>query len=153
MRWMVFAILLLAGIGAVCATDTTFNITLSGHITINYYQCSNLQFNYDPNTGKTTITVTVSNPGDGIEITSDANYTANVHLSNADTISVYVDDPTTTQVTVDGQDVPITPGETNTLKNDGGTWKNATPTKAPIPPIAIALTLMTIPIMALRRYN
>ena len=153
MRWVIFAILLLVGIGAVCATGITFSITVSGTIHINYYQCSNLQFNYDPNTGKTTITVTLSNPGDGIEITSDAGYTGNVYLSDTDTIEVNIDDPTTTQVTVDGKDVPITPGKTNILKNEGGTWKNATPTKAPIPPIAVALALLTIPIIALRKLN
>jgi len=44
------------------------------------------------------------------------------------------------------------------VKNDGGSWSlvgifSLIATKAPIPPIAIALTLMTIPIIALRRYN
>jgi hypothetical protein len=40
-----------------------------------------------------------------------------------------------------------------TIRKVNDKWVIVTPTKSPIPPIAIALTLITIPIMTLRRYN
>jgi hypothetical protein len=63
-----------------------------------------------------------------------------------------------TQITIDGQTVQIIADEQdNVIKLKDGKWINTRlenkPARAPIPPIAIALILITIPIIALRKLN
>ena len=81
------------------------------------------------------------------------NSTGNISITGSYTGQINITIKNSTGDVVFSSTISVSGNISITIKKTNNGWVIVTPTKAPIPPIAIALTLITIPIIALRKYN
>jgi hypothetical protein len=139
-KWISLLIVLLVGIGTLYA-DTIYFYDSDG----NQLDSISTNTNY--------IKTSTIKDGDGNTLLIKYNggtKTLNLNSTMSFSVNITTDDGTETlfykSFDVDGNLLI-------TIKKTNNGWVMVIPTKAPIPPIAIALTLMAIPTMALRRCN
>ena len=81
------------------------------------------------------------------------NSTGNISITGSYTGQINITIKNSTGDVVFSSTISVSGNISITIKKTNNGWVIVTPTKAPIPPIAIALTLIAIPIIALRKYN
>jgi len=137
-KWVALLMVLLVGVGTLYAEF--LNIDVDGDGKVDYSYSLERYFSMD-------IT------SDGIKITYD-NVTETIEINKTSDKEIIIN--ITTEWGGGGtslftKTLSANEHESFTIKKTNNGWVLIIPTKAPIPPIAIALTLMAIPIIALRK--
>ena len=140
-KWISLLIVLLVGIGTLYA-DTIYLYDSDGNqldsisTNTNYIKTSTVQ----DSDGNTLMVIKYNGGEKTLNLTSTMSFSINITTDDGTETLFYK------SFDVDGNLLI-------TIKKTNNGWVMVIPTKAPIPPIAIALTLMAIPTMALRRCN
>ena len=132
-RWIALLMVLLVGVGTSYADKLTVTLESGDSIT--------LVMNKDKSASIDQVDVHYDNSTGAVSITGNYSGEINVTITNSSGDPVFQ-----TTISVSGN-------TSITIKKTNNGWVVVAPTKAPIPPIAIALTLMAIPIIALRRFK
>ena len=154
---LLFILCLFGFIAGVYAEEITVSFDISGWYPISSTFNSNYITSFSGSGSKVTLTFNSSGSGATASIKSN-NYGYYINISHPSDDTFIVSTNKITQITINGQTVQIMADEQdNEIKIENGTWVNTrlenSPARAPIPPIAIALILITMPIIALRKLN
>jgi hypothetical protein len=130
-KWLALLMILLLGVGTSYADELIVNLDNGDSITL---------FIDKDNSGSV----------DDVNIYYD-NSTGNISITGSYTGQINITIKNSTGDVVFSSTISVSGNISITIKKTNNGWVIVTPTKAPIPPIAIALTLIAIPIIALRR--